>query len=129
MVQICPYCKEIVSEEDTVCPHCNNQLSSENEVCPFCRKQVTSEDTVCPHCNSLLIYEYPKQVAAHRNNVLFPLGFLLLFSMISYGVLYWRGLVKPGGIIGILFVILWLIGLVFYGAYMGKGDKDFWWGR
>jgi hypothetical protein len=28
-----------------------------------------------------------------------------------------------------LYVVLWLIGFVLYGAYMGKGDKDFWWGK
>lgn len=118
-----------MSEEDTVCPHCKRQLSSGNEVCPFCKKLITGEDAVCPHCGNLLIYEYPKQVAAHRNRVLFPLGFLLLFSLASYGVLYWRGLVKPDTMLSILFMILWLVGLAFYGAYMGKGDRDFWWGR
>ena len=129
MYQICPFCKKLVSDEDTICPHCNNVLISENETCPFCKKQITNEDTVCPHCDNLLIYEYPKQVAAKRNKVLFPLGFLLLFSMIGYSILIWRGLVQPNGVLGGFFVIFWLVGLVFYGAYIGKGDKDFWFGR
>lgn len=129
LYQICPFCKELVGEEDTVCPHCNNRLTSENEICPFCKKQISDEDTICPHCNNLLIYEYPKQIAAKRNKVLFPLGFLLLFSIGFYSFLIWRGLVEPNGVIGVLFLIFWLIGLVLYGAYIGKGDKDFWWGR
>jgi RNA polymerase subunit RPABC4/transcription elongation factor Spt4 len=129
MVQICPFCKRTVSDEDTICPHCTNQLSSENKICPFCKKQISDKDTACPHCNNLLIYEYPNQVTAKRNAVLFPLGFLLLFSMAIYWFLIWRGMVNPNGIIGILFAVFWLIGLVLYGAYIGKGDKDFWWGR
>ena len=76
-----------------------------------------------------MIYEYPKQVTAKRNAVLFPLGFLLLSSMIVYWYLNWRGIINPSWIISIAFVILWLIGFVLYGAYIGKGDRDFWWGR
>ncbi|HHL41796.1 hypothetical protein DRO31_00240 [Candidatus Bathyarchaeota archaeon] len=52
--------------------------------CPFCKRPISGEDTVCPHCGELLIYEYPKQVTARRNAVLFPLGFLLLFSMAGH---------------------------------------------
>ena len=129
MHQICPFCKKLVTEEDTICPYCNNLLTSENKTCPFCKKQISDEDTLCPHCNNLLIYEYPKQVAAKRNKVLFPLGFLLLFSIGFYSFLDWRGLIQPNRVIGGIFMIFWLIGLVFYGAYIGKGDKDFWWGR
>ena len=129
MVQVCPSCKRTVSEEVTECPHCGYQLKGDIINCPFCKIEISSEDTVCPHCGELLIYEYPKQVTAKRNTVLLPLGFLLLFSMAVYWYLNWRGIISSNEIPSIAFVILWLIGLVFYGAYIGKGDKDFWWGR
>ncbi len=128
MVQICPSCKRIVSEESTFCPNCNYRLVS-NKICPFCKNEINSDDTVCPHCNNLLIYEYPKQVAAKRNAVLFPLGFLLLFSAALYWFLGWQGIIDQSGVTAILFIAVWLLGFVLYGAYMGKGDKDFWWGR
>lgn len=86
-------------------------------------------DTVCPHCSNLLIYEYSKQVTAKRNQVLFPLGALPLFSMALYWFLNWKGLINPNRLIVGFFMLVWLIGLVLYGAYIGKGDKDFWWGR
>ena len=97
--------------------------------CPFCKRPISGEDTVCPHCEELLIYEYPKQVTARRNAVLFPLGFLLLFSMAGHWYLNWRGVISPDNVFSIGFVILWLIGFVLYGAYIGKGDKDFWFGK
>jgi predicted nucleic acid-binding Zn ribbon protein len=128
VVQICPYCKKTVSDEDVICTNCNTRLTSENMVCPFCRKPIKEEDTVCPHCNQLLIYEYPKQVAGKRNLVLFPLGSLLLISMTFFAVLYWRG-VRLNWIATGLFLMIWLVGFVLYGAYIGKGDKDFWWGK
>jgi predicted amidophosphoribosyltransferase len=98
MVQICPSCKRTVSEEDAVCPHCEYQLTSDNAICPFCKNEISSEDTVCPHCDNLLIYEYPKQVTAKRNMVLFPLGFLLLFSMAVYWFLNWREIISHTGL-------------------------------
>ena len=129
MYQICPSCKKLVKDNDTACPHCNFNLAPEIKSCPFCNKQITSDDTKCPHCNNLLISEYPKQVTAKRNKVLIPLGLLLLFSITGYSLLVMRGLVSPSGVIGGMFIVLWLIGFVLYGAYIGKGDQDFWWGR
>ena len=125
MVQICPSCKKIVSDEDTVCPYCNNVLTSENKICPFCKKQITDDDTVCPFCNNLLIYEYPKQITAERNKVLFPTGIMLLFAAILYMIFQSRFNAFMHG----LFYIAWLTGFVIFCIYIGKGDKDFWWGR
>lgn len=128
MVQICPSCRRSISDEETHCPYCQAKLVTETS-CPFCKRPISGEDTVCPHCGELLIYEYPKQVTARRNAVLFPLGFLLLFSMAGYWYLNWRGVISPDNVFSIGFVILWLIGFVLYGAYIGKGDKDFWFGK
>ena len=128
MPQICPNCKKLVPDEDTICPHCNNKLTSENETCPYCNQQISSEDTVCPHCNRLLTGEYQKQVTAKINKVLFPLAALLLLSAGVYLYLEWREILLNRVVVGI-FVFIWLLGFVLYGAYMGKGDKDFWWGK
>ena len=125
MVQICPFCKELVSDEDTVCPHCNNRLTFENKRCPFCKKQITGEDTICPHCNSLLIYEYPKQVTAERNKVLLPTGLILLLS----ALLYWRFQSMFNDVMHGIFTVSWLAGFLVYCVYIGKGDRDFWFGR
>jgi RNA polymerase subunit RPABC4/transcription elongation factor Spt4 len=128
MVQICPNCRRTISEEATICPHCGTDLEYEVK-CPFCKILIDSKNTICPHCGNLLIYEYPKQVTAKRNAVLFPLGFLLLFSMAGYWYLNWKGIISTDNIFSIGFVALWLLGFVLYGAYMGKGDKDFWFGK
>jgi len=125
MVQVCPSCKKIVSDEDTVCPYCNYVLTSESKVCPFCKKQITDDDTVCPYCGNLLIYGYPKQITAERNRVLFPTGFMLLFAAILYSMFQSRF----NGLMHGLFIIAWLAGFVIFCIYIGKGDKDFWWGR
>lgn len=125
MVQICPYCRKIVSDEDTVCPHCNNLLTSENKICPFCKKQITSEDTVCPYCNNLLINEYPIQIMAERNRVLFPTGLLLLFAAALYAVFQ----SKFNDLMHGIFYVAWITGFVVFCVYIGKGDRDFWWGR
>ena len=126
--QICPVCKKMVEGNDLVCPYCNASLSSDYRECPFCKNLISEKDTICPYCNKLLIYEYPKQIVAQRNKVLFPLGFILLSSLIIVSFLRWRG-IQLNWLIGVLFMGFWLIGLVLYGAYIGKGDKDFWWGR
>jgi RNA polymerase subunit RPABC4/transcription elongation factor Spt4 len=128
MVQICPSCKKTMPEESTVCPSCGYKLI-EYKICPFCKNEITNQDTVCPHCNNLLIYDYPNQVTAKRNSVLFPLGFLLLLSAVLYWFLGWTGIIEQSGLAAILFIALWLLGFVFYGAYIGKGDTDFWWGK
>lgn len=110
----------------------NNTVSSSNnlyQICPFCKYQISGRDTICPHCGELLIYEYPKQVTAKRNAVLMPLGLLLLFSMILYWYLIWQKIISPNNIFTTSFVVIWLIGFVLFGAYTGKGDKDFWWGK
>lgn len=125
--QICPNCKKLVKENDIVCPYCEMSLSDYRE-CPSCKTQITVSDIVCPQCEKLLIYDEPKRVAAKRNIVLMPLGGLLLFSAIFVSYLNWKGITIPGPI-GILFMLLWLVGFVFYGAYIGKGDKDFWFGK
>lgn len=127
MVQICPNCRRSIHDEETYCPHCQAKLVTETS-CPFCKKLISGEDTVCPHCGELLIYEYPKQVTAKRNAVLFPLGGLLLLSMAGYWYLNWRGIINVDNLFSIGFVFLWLLGFVLYGAYIGKGDKDFWFG-
>jgi predicted nucleic acid-binding Zn ribbon protein len=126
--QICPVCKKLVPETDLVCPYCNASLGSSYEECPFCKNQISEKDTICPHCNELLIYEYPKQVVAKRNKVLFPLGFILLSSLALVVFLKWRD-IELSWFVGVLFMAFWLIGFVLYGAYIGKGDKDFWWGN
>ena len=126
LYQICPVCKKLVPESDLICPYCNTSLSSDYIKCPYCKKPISQKDTVCPHCNKLLIYEYPKQIAAKRNKVLFPLAFILLSSIALVVYLQWRG-IQLNWFIGIVFMAFWLIGFVLYGAYMGKGDKDFWW--
>ena len=128
MVQLCPSCRRTISDEEITCPHCGAQLESEVK-CPFCNIFIDSKNTICPHCGKLLIYEYPKQVTAKRNSVLFPLGLLLLFSMAGYWYLNWKGIIGTDNIFSIGFVALWLLGFVLYGAYMGKGDKDFWFGK
>jgi RNA polymerase subunit RPABC4/transcription elongation factor Spt4 len=128
MVQICPSCKRTIQEEDSICPHCGAQLESEVR-CPFCNILIDSKNTICPHCGKLLIYEYPKQVTAKRNAVLFPLGFLLLLSAGGYWYLNWREIISANNIFSIGFIILWLIGFALFGAYIGKGDKDFWFGK
>jgi len=127
--QICPKCKKLVPETDLFCPYCNASLSSEYTECPFCNNRISGEDTVCPYCGELLIYEYPKQVTAKRNAVLFPLGFLLLFSIMVYWYLDWQNIIKADNVFGVSFVVLWLIGFVLFGVYIGKGDRDFWWGK
>lgn len=76
-----------------------------------------------------MIYEYPKQVTAKRNAVLFPLGFLLLASASGYWYLNWIGFIGTNNVFSVAFVVLWLLGFVLFGAYMGKGDKDFWFGK
>ncbi len=129
LYQICPFCKKLVPENDLMCPYCNTHLSSEYKECPFCKYQISGRDTVCPHCGELLIYEYPKQVTAKRNAVLMPLGLLLLFSMILYWYLIWQKIISPNNFFSTSFVVIWLIGFVLFGAYIGKGDKDFWWGK
>ena len=126
LYQICPVCKKLVPESDLICPYCNATLSSDYTKCPYCKKPISTKDTVCPHCNKLLIYEYPKQITAKRNKVLFPLAFILLSSIALVVYLQWRG-IELNWYTGIIFMILWLIGFALYGAYMGKGDKDFWW--
>ena len=95
------------------------------QVCPFCRKQIADEDAVCPFCGDLLVYEYPKQVASERNAVLFPVGFMLLIGAIFYGV-FQSGF---SGVMRGLFFLFWLAGFVVFCVYIGKGDRDFWWGR
>lgn len=128
LLQLCPVCQKLVDEEDIICPFCNSQLSFVNDVCPFCKEQITDKDTICPHCDNLLISEYPKQIAAKRNAVLFPLGFLLILSVCLYEYLIYTGIELKGPIV-IIFMGLWFIGFAVYGAYVGKGDKDFWWGK
>lgn len=127
MHQICPKCKKTIPDEHNECPHCGTKLNK-TIPCPFCKKQINSQDTVCPHCNELLIYEYPKQITAKRNKVLIPLGISLLLSAIIYGYINMKGIQMSGMIIG-LFMAVWLLGFALYGAYMGKGDTDFWWGK
>jgi RNA polymerase subunit RPABC4/transcription elongation factor Spt4 len=126
LYQICPVCKKLVTEKDVVCPYCNTVLNNYTK-CPFCKEEINEKETICPYCNNLLIYEYPKQVTANRNRVLFPLGFVLLFSFIAVALLQWRG-IDIGTIPSLALLLLWIIGIVFFGAYIGKGDKDFWWG-
>ena len=126
--QICPVCKKLVSGTDLVCQYCNASLSSDYRECPFCKNMISEKDSVCPICGNLLIYEYPKEITARRNRVLFPLGFILISSLILVSFLQWRG-IELNWLTGALLMIFWLIGLVFYGAYIGKGDKDFWWGK
>ena len=126
LYQICPVCKKLVPESDIICPYCNTSLSSDYTKCPYCSKQISQKDTVCPHCSKLLIYEYPKQITAKRNKVLFPLAFILLSSIAFIVFLQWRG-VELNWFIGIIFMAFWLLGFALYGAYIGKGDKDFWW--
>jgi RNA polymerase subunit RPABC4/transcription elongation factor Spt4 len=125
MVQICPSCRRLVSDEETVCPYCNRPLTPENKTCPFCKNQITDEDTVCPHCNSLLIYEHQDSLTAERNRVLFPTGFILLFAAIFYVMFQSRFNAFMHG----LFYVAWLTGFVIFCVYIGKGDRDFWWGR
>lgn len=128
LYQICPACKKLVLEDDLVCPFCAVVLSNIYLECPFCKNQISDIDTSCPHCNKLLIYEQPKKVAAKRNVVLMPLGLLLLASMLLVSFLNWKG-IKIEGYIRVTFMVLWMIGFALYGAYIGKGDKDFWFGQ
>ena len=129
MVQICPHCRKTIPEDAVICPHCNSKLSSDNKICPFCKRPISEYDTICPHCNKLLIYEYPKQVTAKRNAVLFPLGFLILISIVVFWFLRWQGWIGSNWILEGILLIFWLTGIVLYGAYIGKGDKDFFWGK
>ncbi len=129
LYQICPKCKKLVLEEDLICPYCNTSLSSQYVKCPFCSETISQKNTACPHCGRLLIYESSKQVAAKRNVVLFPLGLLLLLSMTVYWYLNWQEIIDHNSILSNVFILLWLIGFVLFGAYVGKGDKDFWWGK
>ena len=94
------------------------------QICPSCKKQVSDEDAVCPHCGDLLIYEYPKQVAAQRNRVLFPVGLVLLFAAVFYEIFQSRFNDVMHGI----FYVAWLTGFAIFCVYVGKGDRDFWWG-
>lgn len=126
--EICPKCKKLVKESDIICPYCNTSLSDRGLECPFCKHPVSNQDTVCPNCDNLLIYEQPKKVAARRNAVLMPLGALLLLSAGLLSYLEWKG-IQINGIIGVLIMLLWVIGFLFYATYIGKGDKDFWFGR
>lgn len=128
MVQLCPSCKRTVSETDENCPHCGANLSQTTK-CPFCKLEISDLATECPHCGKLLIYEHPKEVTKKRNVVLFPLGLLLLFTAVIYGYLSWQGIIESGNILSFGFIVLWLIGFALFGAYMGKGDTDFWWGK
>lgn len=125
--EICPKCKKLVKESDLVCPYCNKSLS-QNLKCPFCKNPVSDQDTICPNCDNLLIYEQPKKVTAKRNAVLMPLGTLLLISagLISY--MQWKE-IQVHGTVKVIMMLLWITGFLFYAVYIGKGDKDFWFGR
>lgn len=81
--------------------------------------------TMCPHCDRLLIYEETKRVTAKRNAVLFPLGSILLLA----AAFYWRFNSSFNNIMHWVFIFVWLTGFTFFGAYIGKGDKDFWFGK
>lgn len=124
MIQICPKCKETSPNEATVCLDCGKKLTTET-ICPFCKGPVSGMDIMCPHCEKLLIYEQPKKVTAKRNSVLFPLGFLLLFA----AALYWRFNSAFSTAMHWVFILVWLLGFTLFGAYMGKGDRDFWFGK
>jgi len=128
MVQICPHCKRTVPEEASTCPHCKRILSPETVACPFCKAPISGMDTTCPACGKLLIYEYPKHVAAKRNTMLFPLGFLLLGSVAAVWFLRWRNIMRFDGLLGLAVMVIWLVGLAFYAANLGK-PWDSWWGR
>jgi len=52
-----------------------------------------------------------------------------LFSMAVYWYLNWQEIIDHNSILSNVFILLWLIGFVLFGAYVGKGDKDFWWGK
>lgn len=77
----------------------------------------------------MLIFEYPKQVTAKRNAVLFPLGITMMIILLGYNFLIWRGMIPQNSIVNPIIIAAILIGVVFYGAYIGKGDKDFWFGK
>ena len=128
MVQICPECKKTIPEDIMNCPHCDKQLVTE-ESCPFCKEPISSKDTQCPHCGNILISEYPKQVTAKRNAVLFPLGISMLIILLGYNFLTWRGMISQDSFLNPIVIGVILVGIVFYGAYIGKGDKDFWFGK
>lgn len=56
---------------------------------------------------------------------MFPVGFLLLAAAVFIG-LFQSGF---GGVVRGLFFVFWLSGFVVFCVYVGRGDRDFWWGR
>lgn len=103
MVQVCPFCKRSVSEEDAVCPHCGNNVSIENN-------WITEKK------------QYYK-----RQNKVYVLGFSLLISAVIYWLLQWRGIFSPNWVTGGLFAAVWVAGFLIYCVYMRKGDSNFAW--
>ncbi len=103
MVQVCPFCKRTINEEETVCPHCGNTLSTENDWIQN-RKQ------------------YYK-----RQDRLYILGFTLLASAVIYWLLQWRGVFTPDWLTGGVFAVIWVTGFTVYCIYLWKGEKGIPW--
>jgi hypothetical protein len=99
MVQICPHCKKTVKEEITVCLHCNNILSTEND------------------------WIIGKKMYNKRQNKLYLLGFSLILSAFSFGLLKSRGYFVSNWVVDGLFGLECLIGLFIYVIYVRKGEK------
>ena len=57
---------QIIDDKITMVDKAPEQTHQMHQICPFCKKQISDKDTLCPHCNNLLIYKYPKQIAAKK---------------------------------------------------------------
>ncbi len=115
MVQICPFCKRIIKEEDTVCPYCNNVLPTETDWIKY-GEQIRDAEWV-----------KGKRSYYDRLNRVYVLGFSLLITAVCYWILLSRGIIYPNKITGITFALVWLVGFTLYFIYWRKGDRGFIW--
>ncbi len=102
------------------------------QLCPHCRNTIPDDAVVCPHCDNILMYDDAVilgKMRKRKDTTQYGLGFILLFSAIIYWFLESRGFFTPNWLTGGAFAIVWVIGFVLYCAYIGKGDRDFWWGK
>ena len=102
------------------------------QICPHCHKTIPEDVVVCPYCDVILMYEDALtlgKMKKRKDTTQYGLGFLLLFSAAIYWLLESKCFFTPNWLTGGVFIVVWLAGFGFYCAYIGKGDRDFWWGK
>jgi len=80
--KICPYCKNVVLDTDTVCPKCKNSLVIK---CPYCKEEINAYDEVCPHCTSKITRRKEPKFTLILGPVLYVM-WLIINALIALGI-------------------------------------------